>query len=347
MGWICRRLTLWSLAFAFAFVPAGAAADVTRDQIVSHWKAYWAAIENVEVECDEFVVRDGALEKDPSFPLMQYSLVLGSRARRAIRGTATNSDGTRWRPFDVREDGRQTCDIEPFRDDLDSTNVLVLRPQSSTSSVYQGPMCAWLWLMRPGGKTLEGLLAGGGSLELSRGSKEVRLVFDHKGARKTCELDPDHDWLPGRLRMPDGMVLCEATRFTRERGLYFPVEGIQAMPPSGQKQKLMMRIHVNRIQLNAPLPASRFLAPAPPPGTLIHDEIRKTSWYQGGDEARLKAEKLHHVDSKSATNAAKVTASVDPPASPWFRPLVAFAVGSFAVALFLRVRSYRAGRATA
>ena len=103
----------------------------------------------------------------------------------------------------------------------------------------------------------------GNPLEITRdahGKPRVVLSID-RGGPVLIELDPEHGWLPRKL---SGGFEITVTRFARENGVWFPVEGTfraSYVDEAGKLKSRPERFRVSNLRINRPIADDRFTLP--------------------------------------------------------------------------------------
>ena len=110
-----------------------------------------------------------------------------------------------------------------------------------------------------------------------------------------CDLDAEHDWLPRRIEAPNGAMVWVASKFKRESGLSFPVEGFMEQVDADRKMPQRTFFRVTAIKLNKNVSPSAFGLPPLGEGVLVRDEISGRTTINGGPEARKRLEERHMI----------------------------------------------------
>ena len=243
----------------------------TRAYIRNSLKDWWEGMRTLEFrERTTYLGPDGRPKKGEPTGVVDYAHALGNR--RVVRHGSINAEGVesyfQERRFDsmnhfyILADGKFPSKITTFE----------VSKQTDTRDFYEGEMSAALWLMMfvdvRAGRPLYQFIDRGNPMEIARdpaGKAKVVLTIDH-GGPVAIELDPDHGWLPRKVGQ-----LVRVTKFAKDNGVWFPVEGISHLGDSNQASTF----RIVDLRINRPIPDDWFTFPPEPKGKDVHLEIRK------------------------------------------------------------------------
>lgn len=345
-------------AFGFCIIAMLASTDTSRafnneagieSQIIDVLKMTWESLDNIEIQGEEFV-GDGNGNQDnrPNLATQNFDIIVGSGGRMAYKQTNVAPSGQQTVLANFRQDGRRTYTIKPFEDDPESIKVLEIEAQRSTHDHYLGPMVIAMNLWMPTGRPLHAFLENGGKLEslhTENGQESFVITGGFGQDALRIELDREHGWLAKRITLAKSLEIV-ATRFERDNGMWFPVEGYMTHigAPNGVSSQTGFR--VTSLRINRPLDSSVFDVPSLPPGTLIKDETGGRSGPRGGEEAWKQLAAKHPGDTMAkAAIEAKAPYQPQPLSSNAYRNWLALLLAGGAVSLIiaavvLKIRSH-------
>jgi hypothetical protein len=155
-----------------------------------------------------------------------------------------------------------------------------------------------------------------------------------------CWLDPEHDWLPVRVKIGEGdSIEYVVDAFRLVDGRWMPSEGRSTHVYSDWTERTIFK--VLHARLNQPVDPARFVLPRKTSGAMVYDVAQGRMYVEGGLEkrdpflSRIPAdvhEKLIHPGGKAPTLADPIP-SATPLRSEWPRgPIL---IGSAAFLLIL------------
>ena len=96
-------------------------------------------------------------------------------------------------------------------------------------------------------------------VERDPGGEPRVILIDAERPEARAELDPGHGWLPRRIELGPKNVSI-ATRFAREAGHWFPVEGTRTSP--GKENAILTNsFAITDLKINRPISDSTFERP--------------------------------------------------------------------------------------
>ena len=228
-------------------------------------KGWWDGIETLEF-------RDVSCDTDPDGrPVMAgrrqfVEVALGRDNRRVVVHGLLDAEGRVGIAQEKRENGRSQFYL------LGDTKVPVrfhdatFRDQENTRDVFVGETGTLIWLLTPMGDGVKGCrplhlhIDSGARLEVGRDFNDrptVTLIVEH-GTIHRYELDPDHGYLP--RRMSGAFQDVTVTRFARDNGRWFPVEGLLTHHQPGMADRKGAFV-VTGLAINRPIADARFELP--------------------------------------------------------------------------------------
>ncbi len=333
---------------------ASAAEASDRERIAKIRQAYWASIETMVVEIEEFPLEakdlDGDAELKPksSSYVTLYDIAIASNGRRAMRFRTRSPEGEIRINSEVGEDGRNLYATKFFmtgQNDMDTINILKQKDQTS----FLRELSSFLWLLMPGGKTCFDQLQAGGRIVIpaDRSRSEAEYEFTRKGSAVHCEIDPEHDYLPRRVVIgePDEKIAFEAREFKKIGGHWFPASGFvnNASKLGGDRYA---GFRVVKLKLNEPVDPAMFQMPRViPPGVQVVENTTFKGYVSGPPGARDEVAKRHPASpaavSGAAMDAPDLIAAEAPRVFPWRGLILAGGVAALVSALCLRRRFRR------
>jgi hypothetical protein len=289
----------------------------------------WESLDTLEFRCEEYEVDSGGLRADDR-PTMVTDIARASGGRSSFRLTSVRPDGTRTIVADTRQDGKREYQLVRLPDHPDVVNALLIKNQQGGDDAYDGIMNAALWLLMPGGKPIHAYARDGesvGTAPAASGVPAVIVRFRHDGHEVRCELNPQRDWLPSKIEMPEQKWSVVVTKYFRDNGRWFPEEGFQTGLPLPGGNRRVFRIL--NLRINRPVADDAFGKPRVNEGVMIADEARGRSEPVGASEAR-KRFLAKFGRSAAVANEAAVDGPTWAPRTVWgsTRGLVMLAAGS-------------------
>jgi hypothetical protein len=342
------------LCSAFVFIQCVGCAsfcmakDIDLQNVRETLKQTWDAVENVSIHGEEFLCDDGGRRDDrPGLSTSEFDVIIASGGRRFQRVVEITARGERRVRTDIRQDGKKVRDLQYFDDLTQSPKNLVIQFQKDSHDNYRGSMVIATNLWAPLGRPLHSYLVDGGRLESARGEggrETVSLIPAKPYQNIRIELDADHGWLAKKFVVGQDMEIV-ATRFSRDNGIWFPVEGYITHLKAAKNLARQEGFRVTGLRVNRQLSDFAFAAPPLPPGVFVADETGGRSGPQGGLAAwkRLESE---HAAGPAKNGTMSGARPYEPPAGSrktdggWMGILLGgTSLGFLLIALLLKVRS--------
>ncbi len=316
-------------------IPVGAE---RRAEIRREIGLLWDSIDTLELECEEyFVAADGSVE--PGTAVQKYHWAVGGEGRSYFNIVSTSARGEARAYPTVYDDGQTRLKLSPRDRKPGTIESAHIASRQGSLRDYEGVMFSVLWLTMPCHKPVVDLIDQGAELAEVTGPDgrvEVRVRTTHGGNPIVCVLDPDRDWCLKRVvieSQPESIYYA-VEGFEQTDGRWRPGHGtFQAVTEQGTK-KSGFRVVTYRV--NDPRSLRLFTRPSLPTGTVVSDDVKRSTYLVGG--RRPRAAPTRRIES-AATAGPPVTALQDPPAiGPWPWVLAGAALFAVLVALVLRRR---------
>lgn len=271
----------WAI-LAFLNANAHGAELPDRAELAAILEHQWSSLVDLEFESEE-PAYDGWGKL-----LFTQRMHLGYGAGgRWLTSVSIIKDGVPADQSEMREDGKLRYQFQYLPGRSDVIHALVItRPQNKPRE-YRGGMCQALWAFLPGGRPLADRLADAATqlapVTLESGKEGLKLTAEYRGRSLEIQLDPEHDFLPCRVRL-EGSFTLRVTRFGEDNGRYFPIEGEEESErANGPARRTFL---VKTLRINRNLPASHFGMPNLDDGVPIIDQVKGNNRVPGRPGAR-------------------------------------------------------------
>jgi hypothetical protein len=237
-----------------------------RKTVQTALKAWWDGIETLEFRDVCYDVKDDERPNLRGRHLF-VGFAMGAGNRRAVMHGTIEPDRQIAFVQERRDNGRIQCYLGSDGTVPAKVTKVTKKLQTNTRTSYHDEMGTVLWLITPWSKKqfdarpLFLHLEEGAPLEIDRGpdgKPRVRISLEYGSQR--YELDPEHDFLPKRVSGELFDILI--TRFARNHGHWFPVEGLVKHKVEPDQKGKTDRFRVTDLEINQPIPDERFEVPS-------------------------------------------------------------------------------------
>ncbi len=328
--------------------------DLTEAEVMERCRLAWESLETLQFTCSHFNVEGDRVAYDRGSTRSEFWQAPGGK--RALVEWGVHPDREELMQ-NFRQDGRRRYTLICYPDHPEVVKDIGIEVQPDTADRYVGYMNFALWLLMPGGKPVHIHLAEGGRLAPYEGEgsgERVLVVSKFQGKPLRMVVDPERDWLPVEVAIEGGMRIV-ATRFEKDNGRWFPVDGGMVRPktvivsPNGEIKKYtgneldVRQFEVSEFHINRPIPASRFELPRLEDGVRSLDVTKRKTRveYQGGKSAY--EERVRKYSDSTETSEERLT---DPiiagrPVSGLRNPVLLIGVGIAALLVAFGIRMRR------
>lgn len=262
-----------------AWAPAWAQSP-DRARLRETLKALWDGIETLEFESDQTFpdLADGPPKPTSPFPDLRSTFRYQMPNRFAFSSYFTRPKVDKPSLLDYRYDGQRLHRIVRAGDDMGSPiDQVIIDKQVGGPGEYTGILNHALIAWMPGSKPAYAQLDDGARLEFvadgERGEQTWLVGTDRNVRQFRAELDPEHDWLPRRVEFVDGHTRLDVTKFGRDNGRWFPVEGKGTRRHTAEgAEDERTEFRVTLLKINRPLPDGCFAVPPLPKGARVVDQ---------------------------------------------------------------------------
>lgn len=157
---------------------------------------------------------------------------------------------------------------------------LIIRAHSGSPYELRPTAHPLSMLLCPGQIPVANHIEAGAPVEIEGGAGGLREVIVRTKLRRTplkITLDPEHDWLAKEVAYGDPpFSVVKVTRFARDNGRWFPVEGLYDRAEAEGK-RLLLAFAVSRFRINE-VSAKPIKPPKPSEGLMIEDTIKHQNY---------------------------------------------------------------------
>ncbi len=315
------------------------AGSLDRQSLHDELKQLWDSLSTLEFRSESYEIDSrGRPDRTKTF-ISEYAVAPGGRL--AVKVYFGGNGQAPKLVQDARYDGTHRIDVQTLPDEPKTVDMVRVTNRSDREHLFDGHMNEVLWLFAPDGKPVDTYIKDDAEIDVRPGpdgGENVVVACDiPRGRTLRFELAPDHDYLPRRVELrAEGVEhIYEVTRFGRDNGRWFPVEGTK-LTRDGQGVK-RRRFEVDGLRINRTIAASTFTMPRKlEDGAVILD---RTSLHRsrvvGGPDARIEFVERHPASFAEEAEGEPIVASRSPARFPTALVLGSVSLGALVLAAII------------